>query len=179
MDQRGGFIMATTASETVSEVEVLRHQTRTTQKVVRLNTDGITQEESLIQPDPAGNCLNWVVGHLVCIYEQALPMLGQKPVMGEDALKRYARGTPPLRDPAEAMDLGQLLTAWDEASERFDAGLAGLTSDVLDRPAPHSPSGNPDETIRTLLSTVLFHQAYHSGQTGILRRIAGKEGAIP
>jgi hypothetical protein len=25
---------------------------------------------------------------------------------------------------------------------------------------------------------VFFHQAYHSGQTGLLRRMAGKEGAI-
>jgi hypothetical protein len=163
----------------VSEVEILRHQARTTRQVVRLNVDGLTQEESLIQPDPAGNCLNWVVGHLVCIYEQALPMLGQKPVLGEGALKRYARGTPPLSDAAEALDLSELLTAWDEASERIDAGLASLTTEALDRPAPRSPTGDPNETVRSLLATVLFHQAYHSGQTGLLRRIAGKEGAIP
>ena len=49
---------------------------------------------------------------------------------------------------------------------------------LLDRPAPHSPSGNPDETVRSLLTTVFFHQAYHAGQTALLRRIAGREGAI-
>jgi hypothetical protein len=48
----------------------------------------------------------------------------------------------------------------------------------MDGPAPFSPSKNPKETLRSLLTTVLFHQAYHSGQTGLLRRIAGKEGAI-
>jgi uncharacterized damage-inducible protein DinB len=25
---------------------------------------------------------------------------------------------------------------------------------------------------------LMFHQAYHAGQTAVLRRIAGKEGAI-
>jgi len=32
--------------------------------------------------------------------------------------------------------------------------------------------------ISTLVALVTFHQAYHAGQTGILRRMAGKEGAL-
>jgi uncharacterized damage-inducible protein DinB len=171
--------MTTAVSGTVSEVEVLRHQARATREVVRRNVDGLTQEESLILPAPGGNCLNWVVGHLIRTYEEILPLLGQKPVMEADALKRYARGTPPLRDSAGALDFQDLLTAWNEANDRFDAGLAGLTSEVLDRPAPSSPTGDPNETVRSLLAAIVFHQAYHAGQTGILRRIAGKAGAIP
>lgn len=37
---------------------------------------------------------------------------------------------------------------------------------------------NPEETVSSLLTVVLFHRGYHAGQTGILRRIAGKAGAI-
>lgn len=170
--------MTTAAPATLSDVEVFRHQARTTQAVVRMNVDGLTQEESLTQPSPGGNCLNWVVGHLACIYNQVLPLLGQEPVAAAEALKRYDRGAPPLRDGGEALELRDLLAAFDQATERFDAGLAGLAPEALDRKAPFSPGNNPNETVRTLLSTVLFHQAYHAGQTGILRRIAGKEGAI-
>jgi uncharacterized damage-inducible protein DinB len=173
--------MATAAPPDVTEaeVEVFRSQARMTRQVVKMNTAGITQEQSLIQPDPAGNCLNWVVGHLLCIYNQALGLLQQERVMPEAALKRYERGSAPIHPADEALDLGEMLAAWDETAERVDAGLAGLTREVLDRPAPHSPSGNPDETIRSLVATVMFHQAYHAGQTGLLRRLAGKEGAIP
>jgi hypothetical protein len=32
--------------------------------------------------------------------------------------------------------------------------------------------------VRSLLATVAFHQAYHAGQTGTLRRVVGKSGAI-
>jgi len=170
--------MTADAPSTVGEIELLRHQAHVTHVVVRLNTEGVTQEESLLQPEPAGNCLNWVVGHLVAIYERALPVLGQQPVMEPGAMARYDRGSPPLRDPAQAIRLGDLLDAWDEASRRVDAGLAGLDPATLGAPAPFSPGGDPGETMRSLLATVLFHQGYHAGQTGILRRLAGREGAI-
>ena len=167
-----------TATAATTEIETFRHQAGMARDVVRINTDGVTHEESLIQPHPGGNCLNWVVGHLVCIYNNALPLLGQEPVMEKDALKRYDRGSSPLRDPADAMSFGELLAAWDRLAERVDAGLAGLTPEYLDQPAPFSPGDNPNETVRSLVSTVLFHQAYHAGQTGVLRRLAGKPGAI-
>ena len=170
--------MTTAAPTDVREVEVLRHQLQMIHKVVEINVQGMTHEESLIQPEPGGNCLNWVLGHLLWAYNGALPLLGQESVMDKDAVKRYARGSSPIEEPTEATDVQELLSRLGEATKRMDAGLASLTSEVLDRPAPSSPTGNPNETVRSLLTTLLFHQAYHTGQTGILRRIAGKEGAI-
>jgi hypothetical protein len=133
---------------------------------------------SLAQPRPGGNCLNWVLGHLLWAYNGVLPLVSQDPVMDQEVLTHYARGASPIRDRAEALTFEEILNAWNQAVERVDAGLAGLTPDVLDRPAPGSPTGNPKETVRSLLTTVMFHQAYHAGQTAVLRRIAGKEGAI-
>jgi DinB superfamily len=167
-----------TSTAVASELEILRHQAGMTDGVLRVNTEGVSHAESLVQPQPDGNCLNWVVGHLACIYNNALPLVGQEPVVDRTVLQRYDRGSPPLRDASEAMDLQELLGLWARVSERFQAGIAGLTPEVLDQPAPFSPSDDPNETVRSLLSTVLFHQAYHAGQTGVLRRIAGKEGAI-
>ncbi len=70
------------------------------------------------------------------------------------------------------------MTAWDEAAERMDAGLPGLMSKTLDAPAPSFPNNDPGETVRSLWALVCFHQAHYAGQTGILRRVAGKAGAI-
>jgi hypothetical protein len=170
--------MPTAITETAPEVEVFRHEAKIIRQVVQMNVEGFTHEESLIQPSPAGNCLNWVMGHLLTIYERMLPYMGQKAVLEPDALKRYVRGSSPLPDATEALDFQVLLTAWNEANDRIDAGLANLTTEALDGPAPFSPSNNPKETVRSLITTALFHQAYHSGQAGLLRRIAGKEGAI-
>jgi len=167
-----------TAAESLGEVRVLRHQVRAIHRVVKLNVDGLTQDESLIQPQPGGNCLNWVIGHLLWVYDQMLPMVGQSPVLGTDTLKRYARGTPHIQNPAEALDLARLMAAWDEAAQRMEAGLESLTPEALDQPAPLSPTNNPNETVSSLLASVFFHQAYHAGQTGLLRRMAGKECAL-
>jgi uncharacterized damage-inducible protein DinB len=169
--------MTRTEPATMSEIDLWRHQTRMTRDVVGANVAGLTHEDSLVQPRPGGNCLNWVLGHLLSVYDGMLPLVSQEPVMGEATLKRYARGAPPIRDRAEALDFEQMLSAWNQAVERVDAGLAGLSPDVLDRPVK-SPTGNPNETVRSLITTVMFHQAYHAGQTAVLRRIAGKEGAI-
>ena len=170
--------MTTAISGTLSEIEVWRDNARTTHQIVRRNVEDVSHEESLAQTQPHGNCMNWVVGHLVCVYNSVLPLLKQKPVLSNEALKRYERGTPPLRNGTEATDLADLLTAWDKTSERVDAGLASLTAEELDARAPISPRNDPNETVRSLLGLVVFHQAYHAGQLGILRRIVGKPGAI-
>jgi hypothetical protein len=57
-------------------------------------------------------------------------------------------------------------------------GLAGLPPESMDRPAPFSPTGNPKETVGSLLAAFAFHEAYHVGQTGILRRVIGREGVV-
>jgi hypothetical protein len=160
------------------EIDMMRHQAQMAHQVVHLNVDGLTQEETLIQPRPGGNCLNWIVGHLLAIYHNTLPLLNQEPVLPASVLQRYDRGSMPIRNAADAMDISVLLAAWDECCKRIDAGLAALPIDTLDAPAPMSPTNNPDETIGSLLNTVCWHQAYHVGQTGILRRLADKPGAI-
>ena len=170
--------MTTPVSSASAEVEVFRHQARTIHAVVGLQTAGVTHEESLIQPTPAGNCLNWVIGHLLTVYNNALPLLGQDPVVSRDVIEHYQRGALPLEDVTQALPLIKLLDLWTEASKRIDAGLATLPAERLDDPAPFSPSNNPNETVRTLLSTIMFHQAYHAGQTALLRRIVGRPGAI-
>ncbi len=170
--------MTSVAPARPREIDSWRHQNRMIRDVVRVTLNDLTHEDSLIEPRPGGNRLNWVLGHLLWAYNNGLlGLLGQKPVMEESTLTRYARGAPAL-DPNAAVDFRQLLTAWNDAVERVDAGLAALTPEVLDRPAPGSPTGDPNETVRSLLSTVMFHQAYHVGQTALLRRIAGKPGAI-
>ena len=170
--------MSQAAVAAQSEVEVLRKSAQLVDIVVKVNLEGISHADSLKQSPTGENCLNWVLGHLVCIYNNSLPLFGAEPVRDKAELARYDRGSKPMTNAAEAMQLAELLDIWSEAARRVQAGLDTLDKDRLDSPAPFSPNKDPNETVRSLMTTILFHQAYHAGQLGVLRHVAGKQGAI-
>jgi len=120
---------ATASPAIAGEIEIFTRQTKAIHGVVRRNVEGLTQEDSLVQPQPGGNCLNWVIGHLLSVYDLVLPVLGEKPVMEPNALKRYERGSAELHEAGEAIPLADLLVAWDESAKRVEAGLGTLTAD--------------------------------------------------
>lgn len=166
-------------SDQPKEVDILRRQAQGVNRTVKINLDGISHEESLVQPHPGGNCVNWVLGHLLSIYNQALPLLGQQPATDPATIERYKRGSPAIGNPGEARRFDQLMAEWDETVKRVDAGLAGLTAEALERPAPSGAGpSEPGDKVRQTLSVLMFHQGYHAGQTGVLRRLVGKAGAI-
>ena len=167
-----------TTTQAPRGADLFRHQAHLVRQVVGMNLAGVTHDESLAHPPGGGNSINWVLGHLVWTYEGALPLLGREPVLPKGAVERYARGSAQLADGEEPLPLADLQAAWDRANDRIDQGLAALPDDALDRPAPFSPGNDPNETVGSLISTVLFHQTYHGGQLGVLRRVAGKAGAI-
>jgi hypothetical protein len=166
------------APSAAAELAIFTKQAQIVQGVVRRNTSDLTHDDSICQPQPGGNCLNWVIGHLLWVYDMLLPALGQEPVLGDRIPSGYQRHSSDQLNPSQTLPLSEVLAAFDQASTRFQAGLASVTPELLDSLAPFSPSNNPKETVRSLLISVSFHQAYHSGQTGLLRRLAGKEGAI-
>lgn len=158
-------------------LEVFQYQAGMAEFIVRTNAAGIDEADALVAPHDGGNCANWILGHLVSTYDQVLPLLGQESVLPEDTVRRYARGSEPIT-PEEATPFPGLLEAWNEATRRIQAGLAALPASRLTEPVRNSPSGNPDETIQTLLCAVMGHQAYHGGQLAVLRRMIGMAGAI-
>lgn len=50
--------MSRAASSTASEIDTWRLLTRITRDVVRINLKGLSHDDSVVQPNPGGNCLN-------------------------------------------------------------------------------------------------------------------------
>jgi uncharacterized damage-inducible protein DinB len=146
--------------------------------VLERNIAGVSHEESLISPQPAGNCLNWTLGHLTRIRNQTLGLFGQEPMFSTEEFDSYD-------DNGQVPFTSETAIPFEELKRRFQAiqeplvnGLNEMSPDVLDKPAPFSPTANPQETIGSLIALLAFHEAYHVGQTGLLRRIVGREGAL-
>ena len=142
------------------------------------NMEGVSHDESLIQPHPGGNCLNWVVGHLASSRDQTRKILGLEPALGETENPVYARSAEPLTDASKATPFDQLTAGFAKDQDDIVAAMAALTPEQLAAKAPFSPLNNPEETVGTLLAGLVFHEAYHIGQTGVLRRIAGHAGVL-
>lgn len=105
-------------------------------------------------------------------------LLGQDPRLDQDELTRYARGSKPLTVADDALPLETLMGHFNRLQDVIEDGLDEIDDDTLGQPAPHSPTGNPEETIGSLLAGLAFHESYHAGQTGVLRNLSGKPGGI-
>lgn len=141
--------------------------------VLKKNLDGISDRESRRRPVPGGNSLNWVVGHIVKSRNEALALTGRQPLFPEHKFSAYGGDG---KEPDLALE--ELILCFEQLQQPLVEGLAQMSQEHLSQPAPFSPTGNPDETIGTLLTAIAFHEAYHAGQAGTLRRLLGKPGAL-
>jgi len=140
-------------------------------RALGMNVNGLDHEDSLLQPPGGGNCLNWVAGHIVANRTYILQMLGENPVWSEDQMKSYERGSKPIQDGTRAAKFESILADFEKSQERIQSGLGKLKDEDLGRK-------QGEQTLGDSLHFFQFHEAYHIGQAGLLRRMAGKEGAI-
>jgi len=145
-------------------------------RVLTRNVAGVSHEQSLASPRPGGNCLNWVVGHILASRGDILRLLGERAPWSEADAAPYRRGSPPLGPGAAARPFESLLADLERTQETLRASLAKRTPEDLAVRAPESSPGGG--TVGETLAFLHFHEAYHAGQTGILRRFIGLPGAI-
>jgi uncharacterized damage-inducible protein DinB len=157
--------------------ELLADQLTYNQRVLEANLKDVNHEDSLAAPAQGGNCLNWVVGHVVTTRNTMLKLLGREPVWDDDRAAPYRRASDPVTAET-ALPLAEIVEAFGVSQERLLEGLRGLGDEDLAAKAPMSFFKGDQETMGSALAAFLFHESYHVGQTGVLRRVAGKAGAI-
>lgn len=142
------------------------------------NLKDVTHEESLVQPSPGGNCIQWVLAHMTATRDQLSRLIGAEPVLPPELVKRFARGAAPLADAAEARPLADWIADFDRSQERIGAALAALPPERLAAEFDGSRLPGKPTTLAEALAFFHFHESYHVGQLGVLRRLAGKDRAI-
>jgi len=146
---------------------------------INRNLDGVSNEESLFIPQPAGNCINWVVGHIVAARNTALNLAGGAPILSGDAAAPYRRGSNPIHAGDRVLDLGTLRGFLADSQQQLIPALATISDEMLALPVPEPLRRAPlTGSIEAALARLAFHESYHNGQIGLLRRLAGKTGAI-
>ena len=130
---------------------------------------GITAEETLLQLPFRGNCLNWVMGHIVEARNYMLDLLDEERVWSEEKCRLYETRSAAITGPDDPhYDWDEILNAAEESLSRVRAKLEGMTAEQL------SEEDGEGGTLGEQLIRMAWHEAYHVGQTEILRQLANK-----
>ena len=133
----------------------------------------MSEAESLRPPAEGGNCVNWLVGHLLWSRNRVHELLGAAPAWPErfGPSDPYHRGVTGF-NLAEAVPLRDLRAAMAESQAIVIDGLERASDSRL------SERATDKMTVGEQLAFLGFHEGYHAGQVGLLRRLLGRAGAI-
>jgi uncharacterized damage-inducible protein DinB len=147
---------------------------------INRNLNELTHEDTVFIPEPSGNCINWVLGHIVSARGMMLLLTGaDRPIFSHEEGAPYQRGSAAMKAGDPGMDLAHLKSALEDSQKKIVPALRALSEEALAAPVPEKYKRPPlMGTVGEALATLHYHEGYHNGQIGLLRRLAGKEGAI-
>jgi len=141
--------------------------------MVHRGLEGLSDDQTWQQLEGKGNPIAWIIGHITETRSQMLGLLGApwdagwggKFKRGSELFDRFAY---PTRVEIEAR--------FTETHESMRAAFATLTADALAATAPVSFAGA--RTVADLLAFFAFHEAYHVGQVGYIRKQLGHSSLV-
>jgi hypothetical protein len=102
--------------------------------------------------------------------------LDEEPMLSEAETSRYKRGSEPIKeDGQDIIPLERLLDILAQGQERINAGFEQISAAAL---SEEIQIGQNTVTRAARLHGQYFHDTYHTGQTDLLRQIAGKNDKV-
>lgn len=130
--------------------------------------DGLSHEESLIQPGFEANCFNWVMGHIVSRRNSVLEVLGLEPIWSTDIFSLYKTGSDPI-SPENARKLNLLIEDLAESDDLLKDALENVTGEFLED-IVETDRGEKQRLKH--LKDFHWHETIHIGQLDMLRALA-------
>ena len=146
-----------------------------THRIIGMQTRGLTHADSLMQLPFRGNCLNWVVGHIVVGRNRALALVSERPIWEPADLACYETGSEPITRADQALALERLLHDLDRSQQRLVAALEALGPESLAQMVAFQGDEVP---LGQALAGLHWHETYHTGQLELLRQLAGTDDRV-
>ena len=137
--------------------------------LIARSLDGLSDEDVWQRPAGSGNPIGWLVGHLTETRGHLLKEIGAPFDPGWGGL--FSRGSA-LGGPADYPSRAAIETAWKATHNRMREAFAALTPERLAGP----PSRHVFQGVKTLADEIAgfaFHESYHVGQIGYIRKQLG------
>lgn len=145
--------------------------------VFQVNCEGVTHADSLIRPEAGGNCFNWITGHLIGSRRAILGFLGHDWTLPDGFRDVYGRGASGA-DIELFLSFDQLRELWQESQGLLSTAIETQTAESWLENVTWEPPFDKPEIREKRVHFFHFHESYHLGQLGLLRRLIGKDGAI-
>ena len=144
--------------------------------LIQSQTEGLSQADTLIQPQPSGNCMNWVLGHILESQVSLLTVLGGISPIDPAGLAIYQRESDPITTGQPGvLPLEHLL----EQINAVHAALVACLAEMSDADFSHEiQQGERKVTLGWRLLFLHFHYTYHVGQLELLRQLAGRSEKV-
>ncbi|MFN7914900.1 MAG: DinB family protein [Vicinamibacterales bacterium] len=136
--------------------------------MVTRGLEGLSDEDAWYQMEGKANPIAWMLGHLTETRAQLLGMLGTSWDPGWGG--RFKRGSERM-DRSAYPTVAEIGAKFAETHAAMQAAFAVLTAERLASPSPVSFAGA--QTVADLLAFFAFHEAYHLGQVGFIRKNLG------
>ena len=136
---------------------------------IKEQTENLTHADSMKQLPFPGNCMNWLLGHILVYRDEYLGAIDgvSAPDAAEFAI--YGGGSEPLTDSTKAIPLDILIERLDASSVRIKEAFQSLTEEKLNQPYESWAGNTLDDHLHFY---VVVHEAMHLGQLEILRELA-------
>ena len=160
--------MTTANSSSVGDVTLIF---KLNNRLVTTALEGLSDEEVWTRPNGAGNAMGWILGHITETRGSLLAELGD--TTGMPWPKQFSRGSSPAAT-ADRPSRAVIEDAWRATSARMREGFERLTPERLaELPKKQGLPGVTD--LASFITFMAFHESYHVGQLGYVRRLLGKK----
>jgi len=132
--------------------------------------------EDKIHAHPIGkaNPAHWILGHITASRFAIARMIGlEMKVAWEDKFGQDVT----VEDAGQYPSTKEVRAAFTEVSEAMRERFEELTAEDLAGDVAWQPPGM-DKTVRGALNFLAFHESYHLGQIGYIRKLVDLEGAF-
>ena len=131
--------------------------------------DSLSDEDIWRQPSGSGNPLGWIVGHLT---ETRAGLLSEMGVTFDCGWSRTFQRGSALQDRAGYPARAAIETAWQSTHPAMRHAFAHVGADRLAAPVSRRPVPGVERLI-DLIAFCGFHESYHVGQIGFIRKQLG------
>ena len=137
--------------------------------LIRQTLSDLPAEALWKQPGGQGNSIMWIVGHITQTRAGMLSLLGDRASTGWGEL--FRRGAQ-RQDPSAYPDPQAIKSVGIDLSKQLQAKLATITGEELAAPVTAVKLPNVN-TVADALAFFAFHEAYHVGQLGYVKKALG------